>query len=355
MHSRPINDPFIESLLVAAQALNDGKAHITTGAKAAPSASDFSQPLWLASIHSPQSVRLFVRGKERLLSPLLHASDRYQTYLNSLDDGFTLVIDGISTLCSAWARVARLLHLASGTRVSVNVYITPAYSSGFVRHSDPHDVLVVQLHGRKCWNIERIPQQRILEPGDILAIPFGCAHEAKASDEPSIHVTLGMHRDVDILVMQTALAEAVLECPDLRSATVATRLQTALTRVASISDQQLALRSPLAPTFPGEQDILDRLNRWKAELHVNLEPTPLAECHEADGGVLINLERAGGAADLFVECDRPAAVALKHAFEGGQPLKPQKPPHGTEVREWLQLLKVLRHENALVPHKAFRA
>lgn len=35
----------------------------------------------------------------------------------------------------------------------VNAYVTPAESTGFVPHYDPHDVLILRIQGSKIWRL----------------------------------------------------------------------------------------------------------------------------------------------------------------------------------------------------------
>lgn len=117
-----------------------------------------------------------------------------------------------------------------------NLYCTPAASRGFDLHFDTHDVLVLQVFGKKRWQayepivklpLEHVPPlpfetdpealrrsrggremgqgkirteelgalaiDTILEPGDCLYLPRGFVHGAEALDEASVHLTIGIH------------------------------------------------------------------------------------------------------------------------------------------------------------------
>src|SRR5207253_2896853 len=94
-----------------------------------------------------------------------------------------------------------------------NLYLTPAQSQGFDAHFDAHEVFALQLDGVKHWrlyglaavlplacekaNVPRSslgpPQEVRLEAGDLLYIPRGHAHEAFTSDQPSLHLTIGIN------------------------------------------------------------------------------------------------------------------------------------------------------------------
>lgn len=95
-----------------------------------------------------------------------------------------------------------------------NVYVTPGESGGFPAHYDTHEVLVLQIAGRKRWLIEepplRLPHssqsfestrltsgQRIMEielaAGDALYLPRGYVHSTMTSACHSAHVTIGIN------------------------------------------------------------------------------------------------------------------------------------------------------------------
>lgn len=94
--------------------------------------------------------------------------------------------------------------------VHTNFYGTPKNSRGFKPHSDSHDVLVLQLKGSKDWafyeakeqaqrirkaydNDEVVLTQRTrMEQGDLMYVPRGLLHAAKATNEVSWHLTIGI-------------------------------------------------------------------------------------------------------------------------------------------------------------------
>jgi hypothetical protein len=95
----------------------------------------------------------------------------------------------------------------------VNVYVSFGDAPGFGLHWDDHDVLVVQLDGRKYWEVRRpldvgplkgiTPGRQggdavwsgVMEPGAAIYIPRGWAHGVRGlADERSVHLTFGFRR-----------------------------------------------------------------------------------------------------------------------------------------------------------------
>ena len=131
-----------------------------------------------------------------------------------LREGATLVVDAIDEMHPPINTVAAELEAWLGTRVQVNAYASWTAKEGFGVHWDDHDVIVLQVSGRKRWRIYGTTRQAPLysdvevdndaptesideftmEPGDVLHVPRGCWHAASASEgEPSLHLTCGLN------------------------------------------------------------------------------------------------------------------------------------------------------------------
>src|SRR5690606_33402185 len=130
-----------------------------------------------------------------------------------LREGATLVLDAIDEMHPPIARMTCALERWLSTRIQVNAYASWTAKEGFGVHWDDHDVIVLQISGRKRWRIygttreaplhydvdfaTDIPEapidEFVMEAGDILHVPRGCWHAAAASEgEPSLHLTCGL-------------------------------------------------------------------------------------------------------------------------------------------------------------------
>lgn len=135
-----------------------------------------------------------------------------------LRNGATLVLDAVDEFHDPIDALAAGLERELREHVQVNAYGSWGSTRGFDLHWDDHDVLVVQVAGRKRWQIwgptRRWPMFRDIEPnttppekplaelmltdGDVLSIPRGWWHIATAVDEPSLHLTAGITQDTGI-------------------------------------------------------------------------------------------------------------------------------------------------------------
>ncbi len=173
-----------------------------------------------------------ILSSHRLPSPRLQVvrsgreipSDRYQLArgpnqrINAgalsalLSQGATLVLAYVDEILPAVAALGDEIAAALRSQTNVNLYASWRVDNGFALHWDSHDVIVLQVSGRKHWRIHRpaypLPLKKdrfrpppaddppawegTLEDGAMLYIPRGWAHVATPVDEPSLHLTVAV-------------------------------------------------------------------------------------------------------------------------------------------------------------------
>jgi lysine-specific demethylase/histidyl-hydroxylase NO66 len=113
--------------------------------------------------------------------------------------GATIVLQSLHRFWPPLSRFGRDLELALTHPVQVNAYITPPASQGLGVHRDEHDVFVLQVYGRKRWDVhdpDGRPEERLivaeLAPGDCLYIPQRFPHAARTAATASVHLTVGV-------------------------------------------------------------------------------------------------------------------------------------------------------------------
>jgi hypothetical protein len=136
------------------------------------------------------------------------APDAFQ---NLCHQGASLVLNGVERQAPAIAAMNAMIERYVRCETITNAYASFNLDSAFKAHFDPHDVLIVQLHGRKRWwcygQIEQFPLKArafaneelpppewegVLEPGDILFVPRGDVHRALVEGPNSLHLTVTM-------------------------------------------------------------------------------------------------------------------------------------------------------------------
>ena len=175
-----------------------------------------------------------------------HVSELYDAYRR----GSTVRVSRVHRHWKPICELCRSLEQSFAFPVRANLYCTPASAGTSPRHYDTHDVLVLQISGRKSWRIykplvqlplESVPplpfedrtamlkyarggprkaranidddecgepvSELMLTAGDLLYIPRGFLHEAWTTDEPSTHVTIGLHVVQWLDLLSVALAQ----------------------------------------------------------------------------------------------------------------------------------------------------
>lgn len=131
---------------------------------------------------------------------------------NLCHQGLSLVLNGVDKQVRAIAAMNAMVERFLRCDTITNAYASFNRDSAFKPHLDPHNVLILQIHGRKRWwcygqvahfpvdaqvfpDAESLPPpewEGVLEPGDILFVPRGDVHRAMVEDMNSLHLTVTM-------------------------------------------------------------------------------------------------------------------------------------------------------------------
>lgn len=149
-------------------------------------------------------------------APNLAGALNHDRFYRMIRDGATVVlnhIDETSRLVRGYCSF--ISHLAN-CPTSCNAYFSRGGSSSLGQHWDTHDVVAVQLLGRKRWRVFRptfphplrkhktnvlahtCPVDPVFEttlyPGDVLYVPKGWWHSADPlENEDTVHLAVGVH------------------------------------------------------------------------------------------------------------------------------------------------------------------
>jgi hypothetical protein len=127
----------------------------------------------------------------------LRPADCFGQIIQCAGRGATLVFNEAEKISLGIAHVCNYLSRQMGRHCSANLYATPSNYMGFAHHKDTHDIIVMQLAGSKAWHIGEGSEcgvaPLLMAPGDILFVRAATSHSAVAGNNPSIHVTFGLH------------------------------------------------------------------------------------------------------------------------------------------------------------------
>lgn len=139
-----------------------------------------------------------------------------------LAQGATMIMDGVQEVAPSIHDLTSSFEEALSCTCAANLYAGWRTQKGFNVHWDAHEVFVLQLNGRKRWqvfaptridpladDIETAPPPKgqplwegILDDGDILYLPRGFWHVAYPLDEPSLHMTWSAHTFTGVEFLQ---------------------------------------------------------------------------------------------------------------------------------------------------------
>lgn len=158
---------------------------------------------------------VLVASPDKLLAALRRGFSLYLHFPERMFPGLAATLTGLERAL----RVTALSHLI----------IAPPRAQGFLPHTDPYGVFVLQLSGRKTWHTygvrnplgasrgvdhhhlaNEVPAERFeLSAGDVLYLPRGAVHSAHTCDTGSIHLSLAVvpPRGHDVLSLVAELAE----------------------------------------------------------------------------------------------------------------------------------------------------
>lgn len=166
-------------------------------------------------------LRLSLNGK------VLDASEN-ENLIQRCQEGATLIVNGVHRRIPEIATLTSQICYELGCGAQVNAYCSYPGKQGFSIHYDTHEVFILQIAGKKQWHIfpdtfkyplsehpsknfpppeEKPYLSGTLKPGDVLYIPRGHWHYAVAADEPSLHLTLGLHCQTGIDFLEWLVSE----------------------------------------------------------------------------------------------------------------------------------------------------
>ena len=203
--------------------------------------------------------------------------------------GATIIFPQINLAIDELANFCRNLEFELSCKVQTNVYLTPRNSQGFKTHYDDHDVFIMQIHGKKNWNLYqqavekpfrgepfdsseheagRLNLNFTMEPGDCLYIPRGYMHDAtNVGSEPSLHITVGLLVKKWADLMLEVLSEVALNNSEFRESLPVGFAK----KDFDMSNARTDFRK-LVDTFANEADFDNVFNMFKQEYYRTRKP-----------------------------------------------------------------------------------
>lgn len=264
-------------------------------------------------------------------------------------EGSTIMLAFLHTVLPSLTHFCRSLEAEFSCPCQTNIYLTPPRAQGAKPHFDTHDVFVLQVAGTKRWTIFGTPlelplaaqdfdpavhspgaptEEFVLHPGDIAYVPRGVAHEARSTDEVSLHITAGILRYTWAGLLLEMVAGAALDDSAFRKALPpgfarpefdrAAARQTArdlLARAAAHGDFDAALDRFIdaflvscPPLLPGQLQQAATLDRLTLDSTVGARPAVISRIEEEPETIVVRC------ADKRIRIPGHAADAVRFAL-----------------------------------------
>ncbi|HEX8571629.1 MAG TPA: cupin domain-containing protein [Allosphingosinicella sp.] len=229
-----------------------------------------------------------------------------------LSSGASLVANSVEDVSPEIRAVASALAEQFSGKAGANIYCSFEGVQAFASHCDLHEVFAIHCEGEKIWNIYEnralAPVEPLIgddaqavidsikgkaamtvrmQPGDLLYIPRGFYHDALASRDASLHVTLAVLPLTGRILFRMLEAEAIQD-PEFREYLPDARLdggRILAERLSELADRLAAILR--TPRFATDVAIRQR-QLWDREAGFTLP------------------ER--GRADFYARTDRPAEL-----------------------------------------------
>jgi ribosomal protein L16 Arg81 hydroxylase len=153
-------------------------------------------------------------------------------------EGYTLTMRRVDQLNADLSGLRARLEQELLETVNMNAYLSHPSAFGFHPHYDTHEVLALQVAGKKQWKLygtnhtfplatqpskgRKTPQKSTvtveLSPGDVLYLPRGMWHSAQTIGSSSFHITIGIHCEKRIDRIHKQMAKDPLWRKNARSA-----------------------------------------------------------------------------------------------------------------------------------------
>lgn len=291
--------------------------------------------------------------------------------------GATLTWNSLNQFLPKIRDLTVLLSRRFATRSDVIAFLTPAGKRGFSPHYDPVDLFILQTEGTKFWQVWNPPAHRpgdyahfsaeqlgepeielVLEPGDVLYLPYNTPHVAAAENAVSLHLSIMIrpHRWPGLLeqIVHSLVSgdKSLWDYPYLNESNRA-ELVTKLTGKLAYLQRKLADANPdklVSELIAWGRDAdgsrvepslsrLARADTLEATSRLRLRPMQLLPRRENDG------------AALFLDgCEYRVSDAVAHVLRGfdtGDEIEAGRIAPGRLAEESLQLAQQLMRIGAI--------
>ena len=186
----------------------------------------FEELLWSHHFDNSDNIQVNKGGVDHAFDQDKAGKNHFKWLMDQFSDGCTIIFNGIDEIDEQVGKLARSLDVVFGGWTTVNAFLTPAGEKGFLPHFDTHDVFILQLEGTKEWHLYDKPvelpldkqiylidqetlgdasEKHTLKSGNVLYIPRGLVHGSHATNDYSLHITIGIRPVLGIDLLKNSI------------------------------------------------------------------------------------------------------------------------------------------------------
>jgi len=154
-----------------------------------------------------------------------------------LEEGYTLILTNPEIWCPDLNNFTAAFAGRFNAEASTTCIVSPPNSAAFPEHVDPEHVMVLQLAGRKRWEVRTAESESslslIISPGQILYLPPSMPHRVTGVDVGSAHLTIGLKFESLAVAVSRYVRESVMSQIPYAEEFSAAELKSAILDLAS--------------------------------------------------------------------------------------------------------------------------
>jgi len=141
--------------------------------------------------------------------------------------GASILLQGVQRIWPPIGQLCSALDVALTHGNTASVFLTPPFAQSLPSHFDAYDVIIIQVEGRKHWDLRTPPVAHPLEggpdertdpgppdlefelsPGDVLYVPQGWVHSVRSLADVSLHISVMVENRRWLGLLESVLSEA---------------------------------------------------------------------------------------------------------------------------------------------------
>ena len=149
-------------------------------------------PDFYSGLLSIDEVDKVLSGSSRHGSAAFESGLDIDAALRRMEQGAALILDEAQNQIPALALICRSIQAELGFRCNMSIEVTMASNKPHDFEAIPTHIIVLQISGRRSWRTKSsaLPDDFLLQPGDLLYLPHGSIYQHRSTGDESLTALL---------------------------------------------------------------------------------------------------------------------------------------------------------------------